>query len=176
MRSAADLEAGLGRRLFWIIAAVVIVLDQITKFVAEAVLLRSAAVSVFGDWAQLRLVYNRGAAFGLHVGPYSRWFFFAVAIIAIIVLIRMSRETPVADRFRQSALALIAGGAAGNLIDRIRSAQGVVDFIDVGIGTLRWPTFNVADIAVTCGAIALAVSLWREDAQTAEAGSQQPAG
>ena len=145
MKSAADPDAGAPRRLFAAVALTAIVLDQITKFVAEATLLRSAAVSVFGDWAQLRLVYNQGAAFGLHVGPYSRWVFFAIA--------------------------LIAGGAAGNLIDRIRSARGVVDFIDVGIGAMRWPTFNIADIAVTCGAIALAVSLWREDRRPIEADS-----
>lgn len=163
MKSAGDPGAGEPRRLFWAVAVSAIVLDQITKFLAEATLLRSAAVSVFGDWAQLRLVYNQGAAFGLHVGPYSRWVFFAIAIIAIVVLYRMSRETAASDVFRQVALGLIAGGAAGNLIDRIRSPRGVVDFIDVGVGAMRWPTFNVADIAVTCGAIALAVSLWRED-------------
>jgi signal peptidase II len=60
-------------------------------------------------------------------------------------------------------LGFIAGGAAGNLIDRVLSSAGVVDFIDVGIPSWRWPTFNVADIAVSCGAVALALSLWRED-------------
>ena len=156
------------RRIFWITAALVIVIDFITKLVAESALLHTAAVSIFGDWFQLRLVYNRGAAFGLHVGPQSRWVFLAVAVVAIVVLARMSRSSPVGDRFRQVALGLVAGGAAGNLVDRIRSARGVVDFLDVGIGTLRWPTFNVADIAVSCGAIALAISLWREDARRPE--------
>jgi signal peptidase II len=61
----------------------------------------------------------------------------------------------------------VAGGAAGNLVDRIRSPRGVVDFLDIGIGTLRWPTFNVADIAVSCGAVALAISLWIEDSRQA---------
>ena len=110
----------------------------------------------------------RGAAFGLHVGPYSRWVFFAVAVIAVFVLNRMSHTSPTGDRFRQLALGLVAGGAAGNLIDRVRSARGVVDFLDVGIGALRWPTFNVADIAVSCGGIALAIVLWREDQRRAE--------
>jgi signal peptidase II len=105
------------------------------------------------------------------VGPYSRWIFFTVALIAVFVLARMSRGSPPADRFRHFALGLVAGGAAGNLIDRVRSARGVVDFLDVGVGALRWPTFNVADIAVSCGAIALAISLWREDARRAEAES-----
>jgi signal peptidase II len=167
--------AGAPRRLFVVAALVTVVLDLITKLIAEATLLRTPGISVIGDWFQLRLVYNPGAAFGLHVGPYSRWIFFVVALVAVFVLARMSRSSPAADRFRQLALGLVAGGAAGNLLDRIRSSRGVVDFLDVGIGALRWPTFNVADIAVSCGAIALAISLWREDARRAEAESV-PAG
>ncbi len=163
------------RRVFWITAVLVIVIDFATKLVAESALLHTAAVSIFGDWFQLRLVYNRGAAFGLHVGPLSRWVFLGVAVVAIVVLARMSRSSPVGDRFRQVALGLVAGGAAGNLVDRIRSARGVVDFLDVGIGTLRWPTFNVADIAVSCGAIALALSLWREDTRRAAPEPVSPA-
>jgi signal peptidase II len=166
MGSAVDLPlAGAERRVFWIAALGVVGLDLVTKLLAEATLLLTPGVPVVGDWFQLRLVYNRGAAFGLHVGPYSRWIFFAVALIAVFVLARMSRGAPPGDRFRQLALGLVAGGAAGNLIDRIRSARGVVDFLDVGVGTVRWPTFNIADIAVSCGAIALAISLWREDAR-----------
>jgi signal peptidase II len=169
MASAADAEtASAERRLFWTAAAVTVVLDLVTKIVAEATLLRTPGMAVVGDWFQLRLVYNQGAAFGLHVGPYSRWIFFGVALVAVFVLARMSRTSPAGDRFRQLALGLVAGGAAGNLIDRIRSGRGVVDFLDVGIGALRWPTFNVADIAVSCGAIALAISLWREDARRPE--------
>lgn len=159
MPSAAD------RRIFWVAIGMVLALDTGTKLVAEATLLRTAGVSVFGEWFQLRLVHNPGAAFGLHLGPYSRWIFFAVAVIALVLLNKMSRSTAMGDRFRQLALGLICGGAAGNLVDRIRSPHGVVDFIDIGVGTLRWPTFNVADIAVSCGAVALAISLWREDAQ-----------
>ncbi|HET7600560.1 MAG TPA: signal peptidase II [Gemmatimonadales bacterium] len=169
MGSAVDLPlAGAERRVFWIAALGVVALDLVTKLLAEATLLLTPGVPVVGDWFQLRLVYNRGAAFGLHVGPYSRWVFFGVAIVAILVLERMSRATPLGDRFRQLALGLVAGGAAGNLVDRVRSARGVVDFLDVGIGTLRWPTFNVADIAVSCGGIALAIALWREDHRRAQ--------
>jgi signal peptidase II len=169
MANGADRSfAGGERRVFVWAALVTILLDLVTKLIAEATLLRTPGIPVFGDWFQLRLVYNQGAAFGLHVGPYSRWIFFAVALIAVFVLTRMSRTSPVGDRFRQLALGLVAGGAIGNLIDRVRSPRGVVDFLDVGIGSLRWPTFNVADIAVSCGAIALAISLWREDARRPE--------
>jgi signal peptidase II len=71
----------------------------------------------------------------------------------------------------------VSGGALGNLVDRIRSTQGVVDFLDVGGRPWRWPTFNVADMAVSCGAVARAISLWREDArreELAQAGSGRP--
>jgi signal peptidase II len=165
MASAAD------RRIFWAAALLVVGLDVMTKLIAEATLLLTPGIPVIGDWFQLRLVYNRGAAFGLHVGPYSRWVFFGVAIVAVLVLNRMSVQTSLGDRFRQLALGLVAGGAAGNLIDRIRSGRGVVDFLDVGVGSLRWPTFNVADIAVSCGGIALAIALWREDHRRAHAES-----
>jgi signal peptidase II len=165
MGSVAD------RRLFWAAALLVVVLDVLSKLVAEATLLLTPGVPVIGEWVQLRLVYNRGAAFGLHVGPYSRWVFFAVAVLAVFVLNRMSLHTSPGDRFRQLALGLVAGGAAGNLVDRVRSARGVVDFLDVGVGSLRWPTFNVADIAVSCGGIALAIALWREDHRRAQAES-----
>jgi signal peptidase II len=168
LQSEQGLLPGPARRVFVVAALVTVVLDLITKLIAEATLLRTPGISVFGDWFQLRLVYNQGAAFGLHVGPYSRWIFFTVAVVAVFVLTRMSRTSPAADHFRQLALGLVAGGAAGNLIDRIRSARGVVDFLDVGIGAHRWPTFNLADIAVSCGALALAVSLWREDATRPE--------
>ncbi|MEP6572611.1 MAG: signal peptidase II [Gemmatimonadota bacterium] len=168
MASVAD------RRLYWTALISVVIADFGTKLLAEARLLRTSGRSVFGDWFQLRLVYNPGAAFGLDVGPYSRWIFFTVAVIAVIVLYRMSRQAAPGDLFRQLALGLVSGGALGNLVDRIRSGQGVVDFLDVGIGTYRWPTFNVADMAVSCGAIALAISLWREDASRAEPESPTP--
>ncbi len=151
-----------GKRLFWAVLAAAIAIDVVTKLAAERYLFRFAPIGVMGDVIQLRLVYNPGAAFGINVGPHSRWVFFGLAIVALIVLGSMARATPAADRFRLLALALVCGGAAGNLIDRLRSAQGVVDFIDIGVGTLRWPTFNAADMAVSCGAVALALSLWLE--------------
>ena len=93
MASAADvLSPGAERRVFWTAAAATVALDLITKIVAEATLLRTPGISVVGDWFQLRLVYNQGAAFGLHVGPYSRWIFFTVALVAVFVLARMSRS------------------------------------------------------------------------------------
>jgi signal peptidase II len=156
------------RRPFWAVAAVTVVLDRLTKVVADHDL-PGRAIHVVGDVVQFRLVHNQGAAFGLELGAWQRWIFLAIAAIAIVWLHSAARQAPVTDMLRQLAVAFVAGGAAGNALDRILSAHGVVDFIDVGVGTLRWPTFNVADMAVTCGAVALAISLWREDARRAPA-------
>jgi len=171
MASAAD------RRLFWGTAAAIVVADIATKLIAEALLARHVPVAVIGDFVQLRLVYNQCAAFGVCLGAYSRWIFFALAIAALFVLGSMVRAAAPGDRFRIGALALVCAGAVGNVIDRIRSSLGVVDFIDVGIGSARWPTFNVADSAITVGAIALAVSLWlegRSQERTKEARAAEP--
>jgi signal peptidase II len=165
MPSAAE------RRLFFVVLAVVVVLDVITKAAAEAYLPGVAGIPVLGEFFQLRLVYNRGAAFGLHLGAFSRWFFLGFAVVAVGVLNALSRSADAGDLVRQLACGLVAGGATGNLIDRIRSARGVVDFLDFGVGAYRWPTFNVADMAVTCGAVVLAVSFWREDLRRSAAAS-----
>ena len=154
--------------LFWGIAILAVLVDVLTKALAHRVLIRYRAIPVLADIIQLRLVYNPGAAFGLHLGSYSRWIFMAIAAVAIFVLWRMYRETRVGSRLRLLALGLIAGGAGGNLINRVWSKAGVVDFIDVGIGDLRWPTFNVADIAVSTGAILLCWVLWDEDRRDSE--------
>jgi len=144
-----------------LVVSAVVVLDFITKQIAVATL-SQGSVRILGDWFLFRLVYNPGAAFGIHVGEYSRWVFMGLAILALVILGSMVRHTSPAQRFRLTALGLVCGGAIGNLIDRVRSARGVVDFIDVYLGPFHWPTFNVADMGVTCGAVALAIILWDE--------------
>jgi signal peptidase II len=151
---------------FWAVVGTILVADVITKAVAEATLMpRFSARQVIGEWVQFRLVYNPGAAFGLYLGDFSRWIFMALTVGALFVLYRLYQGTREGDLPRVFALALVCAGAVGNLIDRVRSPKGVVDFIDVGIGDLRWPTFNVADMAVSVGAFLLAWVLWGEDAR-----------
>src|SRR5207253_3133919 len=94
---------------------------------------------------------------------YSRWIFMALTMGALIILWRLYRQTPNDDLRRAAAIALVSAGAIGNLVDRIRSERGVVDFIDVGFGLHRWPTFNVADMAVSSGAFLLAFVLWGDE-------------
>jgi signal peptidase II len=169
MPSAAE------RRLFLSVAASVAIADLAAKVAAVRWLGGAGGVAVAGDWIQFRLVFNPGAAFGVSVGSWSRAGFSVIAVAAIVLLARLSRRAEAGDRLRQVACGLVAGGALGNLLDRLRSAQGVVDFLDVGIGPHRWPTFNLADIGVTVGAFALAWSLWREDRRTALAeGTPEP--
>ena len=158
-------SGGSGGRLFGVAAAIVLLLDLLAKAVIEASLVPGQVTPVIGEWFQLRLVYNPGAAFGLHLGAYSRWIFMVIALVALGILWRVARRTPPQDWFRLLALGLVAGGATGNLVDRIRHPHGVVDFLDLGIGSMRWPTFNVADMGVSVGAIALAISLWLEDSR-----------
>lgn len=141
----------------------IVALDQLTKVAAQQTLVLYHPVEVLGDFFRFTYIYNPGAAFGLSLGPYSRWIFLALTMVAVVVLFVWYRNTPPTDRMRLFAIASVTGGAIGNLIDRVRSHRGVVDFLDVGFGAVRWPVFNIADIAVTTGAVLLAISLWREE-------------
>lgn len=146
-----------------IVTAIVFV-DIVTKWWAERTLhLYGPSVDIIGDYARFTLVYNRGAAFGLSLGAYSRWLFIGLTIVALFILLRLLLQTPAGNNVRLVAISLVSAGAIGNLIDRLRSDMGVVDFIDIGIPAYRWPTFNVADMAVSCGAFLLAWVLWKEE-------------
>jgi signal peptidase II len=160
------------RWLFWGVGMGVVVADFLTKRLAAAALMHRQ-IPLVGDWLSFQLVYNPGAAFGINAGDYSRWIFMALAVVALVVLGSMVRQTEPAHHVRLLALALVCGGAVGNLVDRIRSARGVVDFIDVWIGPFHWPTFNVADMAVSCGAVLLALVLWLEGRRAAQAPEEE---
>lgn len=165
----APATAGLVHtRLFAGIVGTVFAADQVTKLIAADRLQPPYLPHPWlGDVVRFTLVYNPGAAFGLHLGQYSRWIFIALTLGALGLLWRLYQESYPGDLVRVVALALVTGGAIGNLVDRLRSGRGVVDFVDVGIGASRWPTFNVADIGVSCGAVLLAIVLWREDTRRA---------
>ncbi len=172
-----ELASGVGvRSKLGILAATtgsILFLDLLTKFGVQNSLHLYDSIPVIGDFFRLTYIHNPGAAFGLHLGPYSRFIFLGLAFVALGVLLVMYRQTPAEDKLRLFAIGSIAGGALGNVIDRIRSAAGVVDFLDFGIGNLRWPVFNIADTAVTIGAILLLASLWAEDQQQREKGTSE---
>jgi signal peptidase II len=150
-------------RLFAPILAGWLALDVVTKQLALAVLQPPGVPhQVLGDVVRFTLSFNRGAALGMSLGEWSRPAFTAISLAMLVVLWHLYRTTAPADRLRTVVLALITAGALGNLIDRLRWDRGVVDFIDIGIGRLRWWTFNVADAGITVGALALAVILGRQ--------------
>ncbi|MFI5230352.1 MAG: signal peptidase II [Gemmatimonadales bacterium] len=152
--------------LFWPVLMIVAAVDSATKALAASRLIpQQIPHAIYGDWLRFTLVHNPGAAFGLHIGSYSRWIFMVLTIVALVILGRLYAATKPGDLLRTLSLALVCGGAIGNLIDRIASRDGVVDFIDIGFGDSRWPTFNIADMAVSIGAFLLAWVLWGEDAE-----------
>ena len=158
-------------RLFWPVLIGVTAIDAATKLWAQSELQpQRMPHTIFGDLVRFTLVYNPGAAFGLHVGQYSRWVFMVLTLIALVILGRLYRATRSGDAARVFSLALVCGGALGNLADRVHSGLGVVDFIDVGLADARWPTFNVADMAVSIGAFLLAWVLWGEESEVENLG------
>jgi signal peptidase II len=147
-------------RCFWPLLAVVLLTDCATKQVAEATLVSPhVPYPLVGDFLRLTLTYNPAGAMGLSLGPYSRIVFSLFAAVALLVLATLYRRLPGHRGLQATGLALVTGGALGNAFDRLRSARGVVDFIDVGVGDTRFWTFNVADVAITAGAIFLALTL-----------------
>ena len=150
--------------VFWGSALAIVIADQATKWWAVRTLAGEPPAEVIGEWARLVLVYNPGAAFGLHVGDWSRQIFAALTVGALLLLWRLYRTASPAERARVWATGFVAGGALGNLVDRVRNPRGVVDFLDLGVGDMRWPTFNLADLAVSGGAILLAWVLRDEPA------------
>jgi len=178
---AADVTTGSGsggtgglsyRKALLLLAVLgaVLLLDVTSKLAIQRTLGLYQQIDVIGEYVRLTHIQNPGAAFGINLGDSSRLVFMVLSAIALAALMAMYWFTPASDRIRLAAIALICGGAVGNLIDRVRSVHGVVDFVDVGIGGTRWPVFNVADVAVTTGAIILALSLWKEEQQVGRGG------
>lgn len=118
---------------------------------------------VVGDVVRFTLTYNPHAAMGLSLGEHSRIGFALIAAVMLGVLVFYRRRISSQNGYATIAIALIAAGAAGNLIDRIRSSRGVIDFIDVGVGNTRFYTFNLADASVFCGTVLLMVTLMRKN-------------
>lgn len=142
---------------FLVTAGITLAVDLATKAVVTAVFALHEDHAVVGDWVRLTYVRNSGAAFGMFAG--GRWPLVAAAVAAVTAVLFLMLRRPV--RLAAAVpLGLVAGGAVGNLTDRLRLGE-VVDFINVGVGPHRWPVFNCADTAVTVGVILLALALVR---------------
>jgi signal peptidase II len=155
-------------RIFWPLLALVVLADCTTKELAiEQLSPAHIPHDVLGSALRFTLTYNQGTAFGIDLGPWTRPVLILGMVAILVVLAEWYRRMPSTARLLAVALALIAGGAIGNLLGRVRSARGVVDFIDVGMGMHRFWTFNVADAGTTAGAVVLALALSRNEGQRA---------
>lgn len=149
--------------LKWIwLAVVVVVLDQLTKYIATTslILYKPVAVMPMFNWT---LMHNTGAAFSfLHdAGGWQRWFFAIIAIVVSTVIVLWIKRLQQHEKWQAVALALILGGAVGNVIDRIWLGY-VVDFIEVYYQQWSWPAFNIADSAICIGVAMIIIDSIRE--------------
>jgi signal peptidase II len=136
-------------------AIAVIVLDQTTKAIITEKLFMYGGHKVMDGFFNLVYVMNPGAAFGFLAGApemFRYLFFISITILAMLLIIYYILKSKAQDVLIVVSLTLIFGGAVGNLIDRIRFGA-VVDFLDFYIGTWHWPAFNVADSAISVGAV-----------------------
>jgi signal peptidase II len=136
-----------------VVAGAVLILDQVTKALILAHLPLGGSIAVIPGFFDLTHVHNPGGAFGFLAGMSAEvrsLLFIAVSLVAAGLILYFYWQTPLGQRFLSVGLALIFGGAVGNLVDRMRFGI-VVDFLDVYAGTLHWPAFNVADSAITIG-------------------------
>lgn len=118
----------------------------------------------------MTLAFNTGVAFGLPLPSAGRWIIIFATIVVLFVLTNLFIRAERNDWLRLMSIELVAAGAIGNLIDRVRWDVGVVDFIGpINLGFMYWPIFNIADMAITTGAILLGISLWREESAAAAA-------
>ena len=149
--------------LKWIwLAAVVVVLDQLTKYIASTSLemFKPVAVMPMFNWT---LMHNTGAAFSFlaNEGGWQRWFFAVIAVVVSVFLVLWIKQLEKHEKWQAIALALILGGAIGNVIDRVFLGY-VVDFIDVYYKHMHWPAFNIADSAIVIGVVIIIIETVRE--------------
>lgn len=150
--------------VFWPLVSLLLLADCTTKdFAAERLEPEHVPHEILGDVVRFTLAYNPGASFSVSLGEHSRWILAGLAFAVLSVLMVQYRRAASHDRDLALALGLIVAGACGNLLDRLRRPRGVVDFIDIGVGDMRFWTFNIADVAVFCGAVLLAHLLIRRD-------------
>lgn len=149
------------RTRHWLGAATVIVVaDQITKYCATQWLIYGEPLAVLPG-LNFTLLYNTGAAFSLFADAsgWQRWFFSAAALVVSIVITLWLRQVGDKEWWLPIALTLILGGAIGNFWDRMTMGY-VIDFIEVYYKHWSWPAFNVADSAISVGAVMLLLSGW----------------
>ncbi|THB75591.1 MAG: lipoprotein signal peptidase [Gammaproteobacteria bacterium] len=157
--------------LKWLwLSVVVVIADQITKILVLQNFQYQESIAIFPSF-NLVHVHNYGAAFSFlsDAGGWQRWLFAVLALVfSVLIVLWISRLKP-GERFTAIGLALVLGGAIGNLVDRIYHGY-VIDFLDFYMGTSHWPAFNVADIAISIGVVALIILSFFDDKERDDRG------
>ncbi len=155
---------GYKYKLVLFLGVTILILDQITKLWIESNFVLGETRTVIPGLFNLVFVLNKGAAFGFLAdleGNLRTYFFIGATALAVVLIIYLLRTVHRRDYYLFSALGLILGGALGNMIDRIRLGM-VIDFLDFHLGSHHWPAFNIADVAISIGAILLIVSFYKK--------------
>lgn len=149
----------MSKWLWFFISAWVIVIDQVTKYLANTRLELYHSDSIFPAF-NLTLAYNTGIAFSFFnaSGPWHQWILTGFSLIMSILLFIWMIRLPKHDQWQLFALSLILGGAIGNLMDRMMLGY-VIDFIDIYYKNYHWPIFNIADSAISIGTVIIAIHL-----------------
>jgi signal peptidase II len=150
------------------VAGLIYLADQVTKALVASTFPVGSRTDVIGDVVQIWHAQNRGAAFSLLQD--SQLLFLAVSVVALATIAYFFRSLHGRSLWLYAILGLVLGGTLGNLTDRIRQ-QFVTDFVSVGIGDLRWPTFNVADSSIVIGILAIVVLLFIFERNNEEGGT-----
>ncbi len=136
-----------------VISGLVVVFDQVTKFLISSKLLLHHSITVIPGFFSITHILNPGGAFGFMANQNSSLrslVFLVISSLAVCLIFYFYKNTPKTQPWLASGFALVFGGAVGNLIDRFRFGK-VVDFLDVYIGSYHWPVFNIADSAISIG-------------------------
>lgn len=156
-----------GRAVYFLLAGGVLLLDQTTKWLVVSRMALGEVHTIIPEFFRLTYTRNRGAAFGLFADSQSPWMsvflilFSVVALVLVLMFLWRNHST----RIAAFGLALILGGAAGNLLDRLQWGN-VVDFLEFHLGQFYWPAFNVADSAIVLGAAALIYEVLRRSPES----------
>jgi signal peptidase II len=164
---------GLARGAVFLLTALgAVAADLSTKAIATASLQRHRPVEVVGEWVRLTLGYNEGVAFGLFATDGPGVVLLSGAVLAALaVWAARALRDPGSPRGTALTLGLVLGGGVANLIDRVGDGR-VTDFLDLGLGAHRWPTFNLADVAIVVGVALL--MLWSYRNSSADGASAPP--
>ena len=155
-----------GTAQFIILAGVLAIVDQLTKWLIVREIPLDTGISIIAGSFNLVHVHNTGGAFSLFAGaghPWRQYIFMAITTLVVAAITYAYGQVGKKDNWTRISYICIAGGAIGNLIDRVRLRE-VIDFLDLQVGRYHWPAFNVADAAMSTGAVMLLVSLIRRPA------------